>query len=145
MRRSRGPNDLPQPQPPDSQAPTKPRSSESPKAVENRKDCGCGLQGAGWAVQRSHGLACSFHAHQPVTQPMAHMKVNHASASARTARLPRENDSVVRRDALPSASIINFCNLPAKTSANREQHECEGHALLVASQKSKESLHIQLY
>ena len=76
---------------------------------------------------------------------MTHMKVNRASAPIRTARLPRENDTVVRCDVLPSASIVNLCNLPAKNRANCEQHKCEGHAFLVASQKSKESLHIQLY
>jgi hypothetical protein len=76
---------------------------------------------------------------------MTHMKVDQASAPASTARLPRENDTVVRREALPSASIVNLCNLPAKKRAKREQHECEGHAFLVASRESRESLHIQLY
>jgi hypothetical protein len=76
---------------------------------------------------------------------MTHMKVNQASTPARTARLPRENDTVVRGDALPGTSVVNFCDLPTKTRANREQHECEGHAFLAASQKFKESLHVQLY
>jgi hypothetical protein len=41
------PNDLPQPQPPGSQAPTKPGSSEFPLAAENGRAGGCWLQGAG--------------------------------------------------------------------------------------------------
>jgi hypothetical protein len=44
---SRIPNDLPQPQPPGSQAPSRPRGSESPATAENRRDGGCWLQGAG--------------------------------------------------------------------------------------------------
>jgi len=40
-------NDLPQPQPPGSRAPPKPRSSESSGATENRRGGGCWLQGAG--------------------------------------------------------------------------------------------------
>ena len=46
-------NDLSQPQPPESQAPRKPGSSEFPAAAENRKDGGCWLQGAG---QRTSAL-----------------------------------------------------------------------------------------
>ena len=67
---------------------------------------------------------------------MAHMKVNQASAPARAARLPRNHDTVVSCDALPSAGIVNLCDLPTKTRANREEHKREGHALLVAGQES---------
>jgi N6-adenosine-specific RNA methylase IME4 len=41
------PNDLPQPQPPGSQAPPKRRSSESLATAENGRGGGCWLQGAG--------------------------------------------------------------------------------------------------
>jgi hypothetical protein len=45
----RGPqaNAPPQPQPPGSQAPPKPRSSESLATTENGRDGGCWLEGAG--------------------------------------------------------------------------------------------------
>jgi hypothetical protein len=76
---------------------------------------------------------------------MTYMKVNQASSPTRTTWLPREDDTVVGRDALPGASVVNFYNFPAKKRACRKQHECQGHAFLVASQKSKESLHVQLY
>ena len=57
------PNVLPQPQPPESQAPTKPGSSESPKAAENRRVGGCWLQGAGSAFSRS--ALCPVLPHEP--------------------------------------------------------------------------------
>src|SRR5579859_2040816 len=50
------PNDLPQPQPPGSQATTKPSSSESPAATENKRDGGCWLQGAGSASWDKNSL-----------------------------------------------------------------------------------------
>src|ERR1035438_7425562 len=43
-------NALPQPQPPGSQAPTKPGSKQSPAPAENTMGGGCWLQGAGWAA-----------------------------------------------------------------------------------------------
>jgi len=74
---------------------------------------------------------------------MAHTKVDQASTSSCcAARRPREDDMVVGCNTLPRGSVINLCNLPAKTRTRCEQHKWENEALLVVGQESEQSLHI---
>ncbi|GEM_PF-5000152 len=49
---------------------------------------------------------------------------------------------VVGCNTLPRGSVINLCNLPAKTRTRCEQHKWENEALLVVGQESEQSLHI---
>jgi len=77
---------------------------------------------------------------------MAHMKVYQASAPLAPegcqAGLPRENDTVMRSDAFPGASIINLRYLPPETRANDQEQKRERHAPLVPSQISEDSPHM---
>jgi hypothetical protein len=74
---------------------------------------------------------------------MAHVEVNQAPAPTRPARCPRKNDAAVKCDPLPSARIVNLCDLPAETRARCEEHQGENNPLLVASYESEEAVHIQ--
>jgi hypothetical protein len=77
---------------------------------------------------------------------MAHMKVYQASAPLAPegcqAGLPRENDTVMRSDAFPGASIINLRYLPPETRADDQEQKRERHAPLVPSQISEDSPHM---
>jgi hypothetical protein len=74
------------------------------------------------------------------------MKVYQASAPLAPegcqAGLPRENDTVMRSDAFPGASIINLRYLPPETRANDQEQKRERHAPLVPSQISEDSPHM---
>ncbi len=63
---------------------------------------------------------------------MAHVKANQAPAAARTAWLPRKNNTVVGGDALAGVRIVNLGDLPTKTRADRKHWEQEDQAPMVA-------------
>ena len=73
-------NELPQPQPPGSQARTKPARSKSPQTAENGLARGCWLQGAGSALRRLRNAP----------QPMAQVRRLHPPANppGETRQLP---------------------------------------------------------
>ena len=72
---------------------------------------------------------------------MAHMKVYQSSTSARAARLPGKNNTVMGSDALAGVRIVNLRDLPTETRAGGKQQEAEDYRFLTTGWDCTESSH----